>query len=201
MRNAQTSKILPGRMQKALSPQSSSDNRRVSILLNITPKIALENQTFKQHPLTPLYPPSFSSLENVRVRQEGNRWNLTVVNTWVAVSVEGDSGFRRRRARGARGVPGGGRGSQAGGRLRRRAWNTGPEGTPGGERGTGGSGAYRQTCKQSIRFQHNRTKNQKIPPFLVRVWIFFVSLQKKYTLQTKPIRYEKKFVFTDCYDD
>lgn len=167
MRNAQTTKILPGRVQKALSPQSSSDNRRVSILLDITPKMTLENQVFKPPPLTPLYPPSFSSLENVRVRQEGNRWDLTVVNTWVAVSVEGDSGFRRRRTRGTGGVPGGGRRSPAGGRLRRRAWNTGPEGTPGGERGTGGSGADRRTCKKSIRFQQNMTIGQKISPFLV----------------------------------
>ena len=30
---------------------------------------------------------------------------------------------------------------------------------------------------------------------------FFRIFAKKYTLQTKPIRYEKKFVFTDCYDD
>ena len=167
MCNAQTSKILPGRVQKDLSPQSSSDNRRVPILLNITPKMTLENQVFKPPPLTLLYPPSFSSLENVRVRQEGNRLDLTVINTWVAVSVEGNSGFRRRRTRGAGGVPGGGRRSPAGGRLRRRAWNTGPEGTPGGERGTGGRGSDRRICMQSIRFQHNMTTGQKISPFLV----------------------------------
>lgn len=41
-------------MQKDLSPQSSSDNRRVLILLNITPKMTLENQAFKPPPLTPL---------------------------------------------------------------------------------------------------------------------------------------------------
>ena len=159
----------------------------MSILLNITSKMTLENQIFKPPPLTPLLllsiPQSFSSLENVRVRQEGNRWDLTVVNTWVAVSVEGNSGFRRRRARGTGGVPGGGRRSQAGGRLRRRAWNTGPEGTPGGERGTGGSGADRRTCKQSIRFQHNRTTGQKISPFLVIYWNLFCIFAANYRLE------------------